>query len=500
MLNTTQLSSPIREHIASYLATPPSIPRPIGFPSSDIFRFQSPISTPFNPARHSLGYSPPMLRSPLNYGDTVDPSLFDYNPVHLSSPAWSPAHPRSPALSPAHPRILNRNAEEGQGKQVLWLLPPRPPVDAESSTSASLKRKRQSELSETDAEEDDTTFTSDLQQRSRTRIRLGNPHPPPPRRKTPPQSCPRGGVSFPNRVIINQSIPCAPENDEGADKSTPLTQPDVTTSRRPINRTPKTVRFKSFKNKEIPKLDTHTERLVVAIASHCETGRGGISLLEHMDDIVNTSQWEERAIAYADNTAACLALRCAQTVNANAASHLVSVICDIQLAAKVHRFVLSLLNVTNILIHYSLVVKHEYPHQQDVYYNHIAPTAKNFSLRAFNQHVTWGTQYALIAGAGSIHLLVLIVASQKRNDLRTILPDEFGGLCANIKDPRDNLVGRAFTQTIIPFLSQFRKRHRLKISTMLGRKIRRRMGRIPKELDVSDLEMSDKYYATIPSQ
>lgn len=154
-----------------------------------------------------------------------------------------------------------------------------------------------------------------------------------------------------------------------------------------------------------------------------------------------------------------------------------------------------------MLISYSLMVKHEYTHQKEVYDNYIAnTTAKNFGQRSFDQHVMWGTQYALIAGAGSLYLLVLVVACQKRRELRAILPDEFGDLCANIKDPRDNKVGRAFSQTIIPFLSTFRKRHLLKISTMLGKKVRRRMGRIPKELDVSDLEGSDKYFAAIPSQ
>lgn len=148
------------------------------------------------------------------------------------------------------------------------------------------------------------------------------------------------------------------------------------------------------------------------------------------------------------------------------------------------------------------MVQNEYTHQREVYENHIIGTsaAKHFASRSFDRHIAWGTQYALMAGAGSFHLLVLIVACQKRNDMRSILPDKFGDLCANIKDPRDNKVGRAFKETIIPFLSHFRMRHRLKISTMLSRKVRRRMGRIPKELDVSDLEGSDRYCAAIPSQ
>lgn len=418
----------------------------------------------------------------------MDPSLLEYNPPNFSSPARSPVRP--------HLTAFNVNLAEEQYERGQHQFSSAAVVLLESPTKQGSKRKQ----SQTDMVENERQQP----RRSRTRAQPGSP--PPPRPHMPPQTCPRGGVSVPGKIIINQHISSATEEAGDANISTSYSGSNSKESHNPANRKPttrssKVARFKSFESAEIPTLDAQTERLIVALASYCESGRNGQSMLDLMDTIVNESQCEEKAIAYADDTLPSLALRCSQAVSVNAASQLVSVICDIQLAAKVHRFVSSSRNQTQGLILLSLMVQHEYTHQKEVYDNHIVGSkAKQWSQRYFDQHISWGTQYALIAGAGSFHLLVLIVASQKRNDLRAILPDEFGDLCANIKDPRDNKVGRAFKETIIPFLSHFRKRHYLKISTMLSRKVRRRMGRIPKELEISDLEASDRFCAAIPSQ
>ena len=61
---------------------------------------------------------------------------------------------------------------------------------------------------------------------------------------------------------------------------------------------------------------------------------------------------------------------------------------------------------------------------------------KKLSLRTFNQHISRGVQYAMLAGAGSFYFLVLVTACKMRKALAKIVEDELGTLCAHIRDPR----------------------------------------------------------------
>jgi len=63
----------------------------------------------------------------------------------------------------------------------------------------------------------------------------------------------------------------------------------------------------------------------------------------------------------------------------------------------------------------------------------------------------------------------------------------------------DSLIGRMFIDTLIPIISRFQQDYPLKMCTMFSPKMLQRLN-LQADLNLGDIQASDRYFTSIPSK
>lgn len=153
--------------------------------------------------------------------------------------------------------------------------------------------------------------------------------------------CVRGGTTVPTARFINQVVhredyeEAGVEQDSGNDEN-PKKKKSKKNAKRQSNKK-MDVEFRTYTNAELPSVHAHANHAIQQMASVCNAQSNGQGVIDVMSSILRGNDWAEEIVAFADTDLKNLAARCARSKELDAGSVFVSMISEMQFAARVHR-------------------------------------------------------------------------------------------------------------------------------------------------------------------